>query len=153
MVILPGVFHGLYSSWGPKVSDTTEQFSLSPSRSVIAFLQRNKHLLISRLQSQSTVILEPKKIKSLTVSVVSPFICHEVMGLDTMIFVFQMLSFKPAFSLSSFTFLKRLFSSSLLYAIRMVSSAYQVVSLGNLASRLCFIQLGILCEVFCILVK
>ena len=99
------------------------------------------------------MILEPKKIKSLTVSVVSPFICHEVMGLDTMIFVFQMLSFKPAFSLSSFTFLKRLFSSSLLYAIRMVSSAYQVVSLGNLASRLCFIQLGILCEVFCILVK
>ena len=153
MVILPGVFHGLYSPWGPKVSDTTEQFSLSPSRSFIAFLQRNKHLLISRLQSQSTVILEPKKIKSLTVSVVSPFICHEVMGLDTMIFVFQMLSFKPAFSLSSFTFLKRLFSSSLLYAIRMVSSAYQVVSLGNLASRLCFIQLGILCEVFCILVK
>ena len=124
MVILPGVFHGLYSPWSPKVSDTTEQFSLSPSRSVIAFLQRNEHLLISRLQSHSAVILEPKKIKSLTVSVVSPFICHEVMGLDAMIFVFQMLSFKPAFSLSSFTFLKRLFSFSPLYAIRMVSSAY-----------------------------
>ena len=94
------------------------------NRFVIAFLQRNKHLLISRLQSQSAVILEPKKIKSITLSVVSPFICHEVMGLDAMIFVFQMLSFKPAFSPSSFTFLKRLFSFSPLYAIRMVSSAY-----------------------------
>ena len=47
---------------------------------------------------------------------VSPFICHEMMGLDAMILVFQMLSFKPAFSLSSFTFIKRLFSFSLLFA-------------------------------------
>ena len=58
------------------------------SRFVIAFLQRSKHLLISWLQSQSAVILEPKKIKSLTVSIVSPYICHEVMGLDAMIFDF-----------------------------------------------------------------
>ena len=50
-----------------------------PSRFVIAFLPRRKHLLISRLQSPSAVILEPKKIKSLTVSIVSPSICHEVM--------------------------------------------------------------------------
>ena len=53
-----------------------------------------------------------------------PIICHEVMGLDAMILVFWMLSFKPTFSLSSFTFIKRLFSSSSLYAIRVVSSAY-----------------------------
>ena len=54
----------------------------------------------------------------------SPSICHEVMGPDAMIFVFWMLSFKPTFSLSSFTFIKRLFSSSLLSAIRVVSSTY-----------------------------
>ena len=53
-----------------------------------------------------------------------PHICHEGMGLDVMILVFWILSFKPTFSLSSFTFIKRLFSSSLLSAIRVVSSAY-----------------------------
>ena len=58
------------------------------SRLVIAFLQRSKCLLISWLQSPSAVILESKKIKSLTVSVVSPSIFHEVMGLDAMILVF-----------------------------------------------------------------
>ena len=58
------------------------------SRLVIAFLPRTKHLLISWLQSLSTVILEPKKIKSVTVSIFSPSICHEVMGLDAMILVF-----------------------------------------------------------------
>ena len=72
----------------------------------------------------STVILEPKKIKSATVFIVSPSICHEVMRLDAMIFVFWMLSFKPDFSLSSFTFIKRLFSSSSVSAINVVSSAY-----------------------------
>ena len=56
------------------------------SRIFIAFLPRSKCLLISWLQSPSTVILEPKKIKSITVSIVSPSICHEVMGLDAMIF-------------------------------------------------------------------
>ena len=79
---------------------------------VIAFLQRSKCLLISWLQSPSAVIFEPPKIKSLVISIVSPSICHEVMGLDTMILVLWMLSFKPAFSLSSFTFMKRLFNSS-----------------------------------------
>ena len=59
-----------------------------PSRFVIAFLPRSKRLLISCLQSSSTVILEPKKIKSVTVSILSPSICHEVMGLDAMILVF-----------------------------------------------------------------
>ena len=58
------------------------------SRLVIAFLPRSKHLLISWLQSPSAVILEPKKIKSLTVSTVSPSISHEVMGPDDMILVF-----------------------------------------------------------------
>ena len=94
------------------------------SRFIVAFLPRSKCLLISWLQSPFAVILEPKKIKSVTVSIVSPSICHEVMGLHAMIFVFWMVSFKPAFSLSFFTFIKRLFSSSLLCAIQVVSSAY-----------------------------
>ena len=58
------------------------------SRLVIAFLLKNKCLLISWLQSPSAVILEPPKIKSVTVSIVSPSICYEVMGPDAMIFVF-----------------------------------------------------------------
>ena len=62
------------------------------SRFVIAILRRSKRLLISWLQSPSAVILEPKKIKSVSVSIVSPFICHEVMGLDAMIFVFFFLN-------------------------------------------------------------
>ena len=93
------------------------------SRLVITFLPKRKHLLISWLQSPSAVILEPKEIKSVTISTVSPSICHEVMGLDAMILVFWMLSFKPTFSLSSFTF-KRLFSSSSLSATSVVSSVY-----------------------------
>ena len=68
--------------------------------------------------------LEPLKIKSATVSIVLPSICHEVMESDAMIFIFRMLSVKPAFSLSFFTFIKRLFSYSSLSAIRVVSSAY-----------------------------
>ena len=59
------------------------------SRFVIAFLPRSKHLLISWLQLASAVILEPKKIKSVTVSIVSPSICLEVMGPDAMILVFK----------------------------------------------------------------
>ena len=89
------------------------------SRVVIVFLPRSNHLLISWLQSPSAVILEPKKIKSASVSTFYPI----AMGLDVMIFIFWMLNFKPAFSLFSFTLIKRLFSSSLLFAIRVVSSA------------------------------
>ena len=59
------------------------------SRFIIAFLPRSKHLLISWLQSASARIWEPKKIKSATVSIVSPSICHEVMGPDAMILVFE----------------------------------------------------------------
>ena len=58
------------------------------SRLVITFLPRSKRLLISWLQSPSAVILEPQKLKSVTVSTVSPSICHEVMGPDAMILVF-----------------------------------------------------------------
>ena len=59
------------------------------SRFVIAFLLRSKRLLSSWLQSPSAVILEPKKIKSVIVSIVSPSICHEVIGQDAMILVFE----------------------------------------------------------------
>ena len=102
------------------------------SRLVIAFLPRSKHLLISWLQSPSAVILEPRKIKSVTVSTVSPSICHEVTGPDAMILIFWMLSFMPTFSLFSFTFIKRLFSSSL-STIRVVLSAYLRVLIFLLA--------------------
>ena len=94
------------------------------SKLVITFLPRSKRLFISWLQSPSVVILELKKTKSSTFSTVSPSIYHEVMGMDAMIFVFWMLSFKPTFSLSSFTFIKRLFSSSSLSAIRVMSPVY-----------------------------
>ena len=80
----------------------------------IPFLPRSKHLSVSWLKPPSVVILEPKKIKSATVS---RSICHEVMGPDAMILVFWMLSFKPTLLLSSH------FSSSL-SSIRVVSSAY-----------------------------
>ena len=58
------------------------------SRFVIAFLPRSRDLLLSWLQSPIVVILEPKKMKSVTISIVSPSICHEVMGLGAMILVF-----------------------------------------------------------------
>ena len=115
-------------------------------RLVIAFLPRSKHLSISWLQSISAVILESKKINFVTVFIFSPSICHEVMGPDVMILVFWKLSLKPALSLSSFTFIKRLFSSSLLSAIWVVSSAYlrlfiflpTILILACASSRLAF---------------
>ena len=94
------------------------------SRSVLPFLPRSKCLLISWLQSPLSMILEPKKIKSVIVSTFYPSICHEMMGLDALVLIFGMLNCKPEFSLSSFTLIKRLFSSSSLSAIRVVSSAY-----------------------------
>ena len=89
-------------------------------RLVITFLPISKCHLISWLQSPSAVIWKPKNIKSATISTVAPSICHEVMGLDAMILVFWTLSFKLTFSLSSFTFIKRLFSSASLSARRVV---------------------------------
>ena len=74
------------------------------SRLVIIFLPRSKRLLISWLQSPSALILESQKIKSDTLSTVSPSISHEVMGRDAMIFVFWMSSFKPTFSTLHFPF-------------------------------------------------
>ena len=90
------------------------------SRFVIVFLPRSKYLLILWLQSPSTMVLEPRGIKSVTVSTLPPSICHEVMGLDAMILVFWMLSFKPTLSHSSFTLIKRLFSSSSVQSSRSV---------------------------------
>uniref|UniRef100_A0A670IPF5 Uncharacterized protein n=1 Tax=Podarcis muralis TaxID=64176 RepID=A0A670IPF5_PODMU len=94
------------------------------SRFVIAFLPRSRRLLISWLLSPSAVIMEPKKVKSLTASISSPSICQEVMGPVAMIFVFLMSSFRPYFVHSSFTLIKRFFNSSSLSAIKVVSSAY-----------------------------
>ena len=71
------------------------------SRLVIVFLPRSKHLLISWLQSRSTVIWEPGKIKSVTAPTFSPSICHVVMGL-VVIFIFSVLNFKLDFLLPSF---------------------------------------------------
>ena len=107
------------------VNKVMSLFFITLSRFVIAFLPRSRWsrcLLILWLWSPSAVILVPKKIKSVTVSTFFPSICHEVMGLDAMTFVFWKLNFKPAFSFSSFTLIMRLFSSSLLSAIRVVSA-------------------------------
>ena len=93
-------------------------------RFVIAFLLRSSRLLISWLPTPSTVILEPRKRKSVIASTFSLSVCHQKRGSDAMIYVFLKLSFKPALSLSSFTLIKRLFSSSVLSAIRVVSSTY-----------------------------
>ena len=83
------------------------------SRFVIAFLPGSNRLLISWLQSPSAVILEPRKRKSVTASTFSPSLCHEVVGPDSRVLVFLIFSFKSAFSLSSFTLIKRFFSSFL----------------------------------------
>ena len=94
------------------------------SRFAIVFLLRSKCLLISWLQSMSTVILKSKKIKSVTFSTFSSSIYHEVMGRDGIILCFLMLSFKPVSSFSSFTFIKRICFSSSISVIRVVSSVY-----------------------------
>ena len=124
------------------------------SRLVINFLARIKCLLISWLQSPSAVIWEPPQKKSATVSTVSPSICHEVMGPDDMILVFLMLSFKPTFSLSSFTFVKVLFSSSSLSALYkghiICISEVMDISPSNLDPSLCFFQPSISHDVLCI---
>ena len=95
-----------------------------------------------------------KKKRLVTVSTVSSSIYHEVMGLNAMILVFWMLSFKPNFSLSSFTFIKRLFSSSSLSAIRVgdVICILEVndISPSNLDSSLCFLHPSVSRDVLCI---
>ena len=122
------------------------------SRLVITFLPRSKRLLISWLQSPSAVILEPRKIKSDTVSTFSPSTSHEVVGPDAVIFVFWLLSFKPTFSLSTFTFIKRLLSSSSLFCHKggvIWISEVTDISPGNLDSSLCFFQSSVSHYVFC----
>ena len=85
----------------PLLANWSLLFIILP-RFVIAFLPRSNHLLISWLQSLYTVILEPRKMKSVNISTFYPSICHEVMGLDTIIlFSFLSVEFKPTFSLSS----------------------------------------------------
>ena len=106
------------------VSRVMSLLFITLSRFVIAFLPRSNCLLISWLQSLSTVILEPKKRKSVTTFSFFPSVCHAVMGPDAMILVFLIFSLKLALSLSSFTLIKRFFSSSSLSAIRVVSSAH-----------------------------
>ena len=103
------------------------------SRFVIAFFPRSKCLLISQLQSLSAVILEPKKIKSVTVSIVSIYLpcsfgtgCHDLSFLNA--------EYKPAFSLFSFTFIKRLFCTSSFSTIKVVSSVYLRLLLFSLQS-------------------
>ena len=94
------------------------------SRLVTAFLPRSKHLNFMTLVIICSDFGSQEKKKFVTVFIISSSICHEVMGADAIIFVFRILSFKPAFSLSSFTFIKRLFSSSSVSAIRVMSSVY-----------------------------
>ena len=120
---------------------------------VIAFLPRSKHLLISWLQSP--VILEARKVKSLTVFTVSPSICHEVMGLDAMILVFLMLSFKPTFTLLIHFHqeaLQVLFSFCHEGGVICISEVIDI-SPGNLDSSLCFFQPSVSDDVLCIEVK
>ena len=122
------------------------------SRLVITFLPRSKHLLISWLQSQSAVILEPKIIKSDTVSIVSSSICNEVMGLEAMILVFLMLSFKPVFSLPSHFHqeaLQFLFAFCHKGGVICISEVIDI-SPGNLDSSLCFLQPSISHDILCI---
>jgi len=97
---------------------TSLVFNTTP-RCVIALLSSSKYFLISWLQSSSAVVLEPKKIHSLTLSIVTSSISQ-----NAMILVFWMLSFQPAYSPSSFTFIKRLFSFFLCSSVRVVSSVY-----------------------------
>jgi len=110
------------------------------SRFIKVFLPGSKCLFISWLQWPSAVILEPKKIKYVIVSIVSPSVCHEVMGQGAIILVFWMLHFKLSFSLSSFICIKRVFSSSSLSPIRVVSSGYlRLLFLLAILIDLCFI--------------
>ena len=122
-----------------------------PSRLVITFLPRSRRLFISRLQSQSAVILETRKIKSVTDSTVSSSICHEVMGPDARILVFWMLSFKPTFSLSSFTFNKswKCFAFCHKCGVICISEVTDIPP-NNLDSSLWFIQSRISHDVLCI---
>ena len=113
---------------------------------------RSKRILNLWLQSPFAVILEPKKIKSVIASTFSPSICCEVMGPHTMILIFWMLSFKPAFSLSSFTLIRTLFAFCHLSGTICISEVTDI-SPGNLDFSLWFIQPSSPHDVFCKLNK
>ena len=119
------------------------------SRLVTAFLPMSKCLLDLWLQSQSEVILEPPKIKSVTASIFPPIYLHEVMGPDAMILVFWMLNFKPTFSLFSFTLIR----GSLVPLHFLPLEWYHLhiwcfdISPSNLDSSLCFTHPSILHDV------
>ena len=125
------------------------------SRLIIAFLPRSKRLLISWLQSPSAVILEPKKIKSITVSVVSPSIFPEVMGSDTMVFFFEYWILSHDFHSPLYVHQE---AHQLLFAFCDKDGVIDIcdvmdISLNNLNSSLCFIQSDISHNVLCITVK
>ena len=131
------------------------------SRFVIVFLPRSKYILFSCLQPPSAVILEPKKRKSVTVSIVSPSTFHEMMGLDAMIFVFECWVLSQFFH-SSLSFSSRgslvplhLLPLHLHYHKGGVICISEVIDIspGNLNSSLCLIQPGTSHDVFCIYVK
>ena len=105
------------------------------SRSVIAFLPRSKCLLISWLQSYSAVILEPPKIKSLTVSIVSPSICHYEMGLDAMILVFECWILSQLFH-SSLPFLNPALTSGSSWFSYCWSLAWRILGITLLACEM-----------------
>ena len=123
------------------------------SRLVIAFLPKGNCLLILWLQSSSTVILEPKKIKPITISILFPSICHEVMESDAMTFIFWILSCKPSFSFFSFTFIKQLFSSSWFLPLGWYHLHIWGCWYFFWQYSLCFIQPSISNDVLCIEVK
>ena len=124
------------------------------SRFVIAFLQRGKHLLISWLQSLSIVILEPKKTISVTFLLLPHLFAMKWWGQMPRSYFFECWV-STSFSTLSFTFIKRLFSSSL-SVISMVSSSYLRllrnidISPSNLDSSFCFFQASISHDVLCI---
>ena len=121
-------------------------------RLATALLPRSKHLLIEWLQSPSAVILEPEKIKSVTVSTFSPFICHEVMGPDAMILLFCVFFTKEQFFHSALSLSSR--GSSVLHFLPLegIICISEIIDIfpSNLDTSLSFIQPGILHDVHCI---
>ena len=135
------------------VSKTMPLFFNMLSRFVTALLPRSECLLISSLQSPSAVILGPPKMRSVTVSIVSPSLCHEMMRPNAIIFIFEYWVLSQFFH--SPLFIKRLFGSSSLPAISgfICISEFVDISPSKLGSSLCFIQLSISHDVLCIKVK
>ena len=149
-ITLPTKIHLVKAMVSPIVMYGCESWTLlfsMLSRLAIAFLSRNKHLLISWLQKPSAVILEPRKIKSATVSTVSSSICHEVMGPDAMILVLSQI-FHSTLSVTS---RDSSFSSPSTTKGGVICLSEGIdISPSNLECSLCFIQSGISHDVLCI---